>query len=256
VLRRSGVHMQAILSQAVAQIGQIKAGKLGQVSLGVVSTAKYFAPALVKSLITLHPDITIALSVGNRNATLRGLETGQFDLAIMGRPPRRPLVEAVAIGPHPHAILAPPDHPLARSAPLSWADLRGQTFIAREIGSGTRLLMQRYLDHLGDGEGYATIEMDSNETIKQAVLAGLGIAFLSLHTVVSELRQGALVVLQTPQAPVMRHWFVVHDAQRDIEPACAQVLRSITALGASFLPADPISDSSKYAEAVHPPAYR
>ncbi|MDP3862585.1 MAG: LysR family transcriptional regulator [Phaeovulum sp.] len=236
-LLRTIERMDAVLSHGIEQVRALQSGEMGRITLGVVSTAKYFAPGLVKTLRLLNPGITIVLNVGNRDAILRDIEAGAVDLVIMGRPPRYPVVEAIPLGAHPHGIVAPPDHPLAGRKALSWADLRGETFIAREAGSGTRILMQRYLDQLGDGETYQTAEMASNETIKQAVMAGLGIAFLSLHTVISEMRHGELVLLQTPNAPVSRHWFLVHAAGRHLEPAAERTRDAIQRLGGSFLPA-------------------
>lgn len=241
VLLHTTAKLDAILSQGLQQIRELQRGQLGQITLGVVSTAKYFAPGLVKTLKLLNPEVTLVLDVGNRDSILKGIETGTLDLAIMGRPPRFPRVDAMPLGPHPHAIVAAPDHPLAGRAALSWADLRNETFITREEGSGTRILMQRYLDQLGDGEVYLSDEMASNETIKQAVMAGLGIAFLSLHTVVSELRHGALTILDTPNTPLERHWFLVHVTNRALEPAAQRIHDAILHLEGSFLPVLPQS---------------
>lgn len=228
--------VDVVLSQAAAQVRAIESGQVGHVALGVVSTAKYFAPGLVKTLRLLHPGVTLALKVGNRDSILHDMETGAIDLAITGRPPRDPPVEATPVGPHPHGVVAAPDHPLAGRAALSWADLRDETFIAREPGSGTRILMQRYLDRLGDGAAYRLVELGSNETIKQAVIAGLGIAFLSLHTTVAELRHGDLVTLAAPQTPVVRHWFLVRALSRDMTLAAGKIEASILRLNGGFLP--------------------
>lgn len=235
-LLQAAERVDVVLSQAAAQVRAIESGQIGHVALGVVSTAKYFAPGLVKTLRMLHPGVALALKVGNRDTVLHDLESGAIDLAITGRPPRDPPVEATPVGPHPHGVVAAPDHPLAGVRALSWADLRDETFIAREPGSGTRILMQRYLDRLGDGAQYRCVELGSNETIKQAVIAGLGVAFLSLHTTVAELRHGDLVTLAAPQTPVVRHWFVVHAIGRDLTIAAAQIHESILRLDGGFLP--------------------
>lgn len=224
------------LSQASANLSALARGQAGRVTLGVVSTAKYFAPRLVKLLSQSHPDIEIALKVGNREATIAGLDRGAFDLAIMGRPPRRPAVLAEPLGPHPHGLVAAPDHPLAGQGLLVEA-LFSQVFLAREEGSGTRILMSRWLDRIGDGRGYETLEMDSNETIKQAVMAGLGIAFLSLHTVTEELSTGRLVELQAPGLPIVRHWFMVRPEAAVPRPVTERLWQAIVDLGGSFLPA-------------------
>jgi DNA-binding transcriptional LysR family regulator len=232
--------MEATLSQAAQRIAALKAGHEGRVVLAVVSTAKYFAPRLVKILRARHPAIEVALEVGNREEILADLERMRFDLIIMGRPPRMPPVEARPIGPHPHALVAAPDHCLAGQPALSAADLATETFLSREAGSGTRILMTRYLDRLGDGAPFDLVEMGSNETIKQAVMAGLGIAFLSLHTVADELRNGSLVALAAPGLPIERHWFLVRRLDQPQVAAARALADTIIALQGSFLPSVPI----------------
>lgn len=239
VLSDAMVRIEVILSQAADQIAAMKAGNIGRVRLGVVSTGKYFAPRLVKILRTLLPGIEVSLRVGNRDQVISDLDTGQVDMAIMGRPPLAPKVDALPLGPHPHGIVAAPDHALAGQQALSAADLANELFIAREDGSGTRLLMTRYLDRIGDGKEFQMVEMGSNETIKQSVMAGLGIAFLSLHTVTEELTHGRLILLKAPQLPIVRHWFLVSLTNRHQSAATGEIARNIVALAGSFLPALP-----------------
>ena len=241
VMLAAADRMDAALQQAVQQVLSFRDGRAGRVTLGVVSTAKYFAPRLVKTLRTLHPEIEVVLEVGNRENILGDLERMHFDLAIMGRPPRMPPVEAWPIGPHPHGLIAPPDHPLAGLTGLTASDFAAETFIAREPGSGTRILMMRYLDRLLEGPPHALVEMGSNETIKQAVMAGLGIAFLSLHTVADELRNGSLITLPAPGLPVERHWFLVRRLDQPMLPAARVLEKTILALDGSFLPVLPVT---------------
>lgn len=234
-LRETAHKIEDALSQAGANLAALSRGQAGRVTLGVVSTAKYFAPRLVKRLQERHPDIEITLRVGNREATIEGLERGAFDLAIMGRPPRRPEVEAAPLGAHPHGLVAAPDHPLA-GTDIAKEALFAETFLSREEGSGTRILMSRWLDRIGDGATYDTLEMDSNETIKQAVMAGLGIAFLSLHTVMDELATGRLVELSAPGLPIERHWFLVRPLNGYRRALAERLWAEIIALGGSYLP--------------------
>jgi LysR family transcriptional regulator, low CO2-responsive transcriptional regulator len=228
--------IEATLSQALIRVAALGQGLEGRVTLGVVSTAKYFAPGLVKTLRMLHPGIEVVLRVGNREEILRDLSYQTLDLVVMGRPPREPLVLASAIGEHPHGLIAPADHRLAGKAALQGADLLGETFIAREEGSGTRALMRRYLDQLGEGTAFAEVEMNSNESIKQSVMAGLGIAVISLHTVVAELKRGDLVLLAGPRLPIMRQWFLVDPTRGGLTPAARRIHDAILALKGSFLP--------------------
>ena len=234
--------IEAALGRAEADLEALSRGKSGQVTLGVVSTGKYFAPRLVKMLGDTHPEIEIALRVGNRAEIMDGLERGAFDLAITGRPPRRPAVVAEPLGPHPHLLVAAPDHRLV-GGQITIEALRSERFLTREPGSGTRILMERWLDRVLDGHACARLEMDSNETIKQAVIAGLGIAFLSQHTVTDELTLGRLVALDAPGLPIVRQWFMVRPEGEVPRPVALRVWQTITALEGRFLPTIPPSDA-------------
>lgn len=236
VILAAARRVELTLAQGVEQIDAMARGLAGRVTLGVVSTAKYFAPRLVRILNELCPDIEIVLRVVNREGIITDLDRCAIDLAIMGRPPRFPAVYSTAIGPHPHSIVVPPDHPLVGQGDVSAAELLAQTFIAREEGSGTRILMSRYLDRIGEGQVFNLVEMGSNETIKQAVIAGLGIAFLSLHTVMDELHSGRLVQINAPGLPIERHWFLVHPAATDLSPAAETLRERILSLDGSYLP--------------------
>ncbi|ETD85983.1 LysR family regulator CbbR [Rhodobacter capsulatus] len=231
------------LSQAGADLAALSRGKTGRVTLGVVSTAKYFAPRLVKALSLSHPDIEVALRVGNRETTIEGLERGAFEIAIMGRPPRRPPVLAEPLGPHPHTLLVPPGHRLLGQG-VSADALLDEVFLTREPGSGTRILMERWLDRVADGRAFETMEMESNETIKQAVMAGLGIAFLSLHTVTEELGSGRLVELSAPGLPIVRNWFMVRREDEVPRPVAERLWEAILELRGSYFPTIPMIDAS------------
>ncbi|KFE33531.1 LysR family regulator CbbR [Thioclava atlantica] len=239
-LRETVLRIEDNLSQAEANLRAIARGEVGRVTLGVVSTGKYFAPRLVKMLQDAHPDIEFALRVGNRSTIIEGVERGTFDIAIMGRPPRHPPVIAAPIGAHPHGLVAPPDHPLIGQG-ASVDLLFEETFLAREQGSGTRILMTRWLDRIGDGRLYDTLEMESNETIKQAVMAGLGIAFLSLHTVTDELETRRLALVDAPGLPLMRHWFMVRRENDRPRELALRIWDEIVELDGCFLP-HPLAD--------------
>jgi len=209
------------LAKSIHQIDALKRGLSGTIVLGVVSTGKYFAPAIVAKLKSLYPDIEVVLEVGNRDAIIAALETGRIDLAIMGRPPRRPLVTAYPMGDHPHVLIAPPDHELLSEPNVSPADIVREHFLMRETGSGTRILTMRFLDQMGEGTPFTYTEMNSNETIKQAVIAGLGIALISYHTVIEELKTRRLAVIQAEHLPIIRQWYVLH--RQDLTPSGAAV---------------------------------
>jgi LysR family transcriptional regulator, low CO2-responsive transcriptional regulator len=235
---RAARRIEVNLSHAVQEIAALSRGSTGRVVLGTVSTAKYFAPRLVRLLRDVAPEIEVDLRVANREDTLTALRRGEYDLVIMGRPPREVLGDAIPLGPHPHGIVVPQDHRLAAQDGYDPALLLQETFLCREVGSGTRLLMERYLDRLAEGVLPPMVTMPSNETIKQAVLAGLGIGFLSLHTVNDEVASGRLALVRGPGLPVMRHWYLVvtHEPGQAPSHATARIAAEIAALAGSYFP--------------------
>jgi DNA-binding transcriptional LysR family regulator len=235
---RAARRIEANLSHAVQEIGALSRGHSGRVVLGTVSTAKYFAPKLVRLLRDAAPDIEVDLRITNRADTLKAMRRGEYDLVIMGRPPREVMGDAIPLGPHPHGIVVPPDHPLAAQDGFDPSLLLKETFLCREEGSGTRLLMERFLDRLAEGVVPPMVMMPSNETIKQAVLAGLGIGFLSMHTVSEEVASGRLALVRGSGLPVMRHWYLVITRQLGQDPsqATTRLAAEVEALAGRYLP--------------------
>ena len=173
--------IDAVIADCAAGLAGLKSLANGRVAVGVVSTAKYFAPQMLAAFARSHPGIDIELVVGNREDTIAAFRDGRFDVAVMGRPPEGIEVERTPIGDHPQVIIAPPDHRLARQRAIAPQKIVGETLLMREVGSGTRLLAERFLAR-HDIKPRIGMEIGSNETIKQAVIAGLGIAFISAHT--------------------------------------------------------------------------
>ena len=153
----------------------------------------------------------------------------------MGRPPEDVDVESTSIGDHPQVVIAPPDHPLAKRRAIPPQEIAGETILMREIGSGTRLLAERFLARHGVKPRIG-MEIGSNETIKQAVMAGLGIAFISAHTIAAEIGDGRLVVLDIVGLPEIRQWFVVRLAAKRMMPAARALRDFLVAEGRQFLP--------------------
>lgn len=216
--------IEKVIERTRIKIEALAAGATGTVILGVVSTGKYFAPGIVARFRQHHPDISVRLAIGNRTEIIKGLERREYDLLIMGRPPAHVGVEREVLGDHPHVLVAPPDHPLVGDSDILPEDLQRETFLCREEGSGTRALMTRFLERIGGGRPFNTVEMGTNETIKQAVMAGLGIAVISAHTCHAELAEGKLALLQAEGLPLVRQWFLIHRSDRELTKA-AEVLR-------------------------------
>jgi len=218
------------------EILAIKGAGQGSLRLGAVSTAKYFVPRLIGGFAEVHPGISLRLTIGNRAAIIDALNDQEIDFALMGRPPRQADVKTALIGHHPLVIIAAPDHPLAGEAKIGKARLAGETFFVREQGSGTRMSFELFLGDIPGRRDTLDAEFGSNETIKQAVMAGMGLAFISAHTIALEVELGRLAVLDVVGMPVIRQWFVVSRADRLTSPAMAAFKAFAVTRGESFLP--------------------
>jgi DNA-binding transcriptional LysR family regulator len=230
--------IELAISDCADALGALRGLKGGRVSIGVVSTAKYFAPHALSAFARAFPSVEIRLEVGNRSTIVSALEANTLDLALTGRPPEHLEVDRAPIGAHPHVIVARADHPHAKRRRLAATILADETFLVREPGSGTRILMERFFaeSHV---EPHIGMEMASNETIKQAVMAGLGIAFLSAHTVSAELADRRLILLDIAGLPVVRQWFIVKLARRRLLPAAVALRQFLIDEGEKFLPRMP-----------------
>ena len=200
--------MLATLKDAEDTAARLLKLEVGTLTIGMVSTAKYFLPHLLAQFRREHEGIEIRLAVGNREQLVRMLHANEVDIAIMGRPPKELATRAEPFAAHPHVFVAPVGHPLTQAGPLTPEALRGQGFILREEGSGTRAALEKFLLQ-ARVEPRVTMEMASNETIKQAVIAGMGLSFLSLHTLGLELDNRLIALLPIEGAPVVRAWNVV-----------------------------------------------
>lgn len=233
LLRHSRIVLRQ-LREAEDAINALKGAGGGELHIAVTSTAKYFAPRLLAEFRRGHPEVKVRLTVSNREAVVRELSDNSVDLVVMGRAPRGLDTIAAAFARHPLALIAAPEHPLARRRRLALADLAHETFLIRERGSGTRSAMESmFAAHRF--EPAETIEMSSNETIKQAVMAGMGVSFLSLHTAGLELAAGKLVVLRVTGTPVMRAWHVIHRERKRLSPAAEAFKEFLTRQGAGLI---------------------
>ncbi|MFM1859463.1 MAG: hypothetical protein RL133_963, partial [Pseudomonadota bacterium] len=161
------------LREAEDMMAKLKGIETGSLTIGLVSTAKYFVPQLLAEFRKDHPGIQVVIQVRNRDQLIKLLREGEIDIAVMGKPPRDLDVRAEPFANHPHAFIAAPNHPLTKQKRIPVSTLDQEEVLVREAGSGTRAVMENFFEE-HRFRPMSTIEMSSNETIKQAVMAGLG----------------------------------------------------------------------------------
>ena len=210
--------MLALLKDAEDAAARLQRIETGNLTIGLVGTTTYFIPALLNQFLKEHEGIEVKLLVGNRRELVLWLQNSEVDIAIMGKAPDELPTRAEPFAANPLVFVAAPEHPLAGESGLRAEDLRQQSFIVREPGSGTRNAMESFFAQARMQPRYS-MELQSNDAIKQAVMANLGLGFLSLHTIALELQTKKLCVLQVNGAPLVRAWNVVHPLSKLLSPA-------------------------------------
>ena len=216
-LLRYATQVTELLREAGETLAAMRGLKRGELKLGAVSTAKYFAPTLLSAFTPAYPEVTIKFTVANREEIVKLLGGTELDLVIMGRPPRELDTTAEPFARHPFVIIASPDHPLAHRRRIPLRSLTRESFIIREQGSGTRASMEHVFRERGV-PFRASMEVSSNETIKQAVMAGMGLSFISSHTIGLEAGAGKLAILDVAGLPIVRDWYVIHLREKILSP--------------------------------------
>ena len=226
--------MLATLKDAEDTAARLQRLEVGTLTIGMVSTAKYFLPRLLAEFRREHSGIEVKLAVGNREQLVRMLQANELDIAIMGRPPKELATRAEPFAAHPHVFVAPVDHPLLAQGVQTVEALRSYAFILREQGSGTRAAMEKFFATARFAPLVA-MEMASNETIKQAVMAGMGLSFLSLHTLGLELDNKLIAILDVEGTPIVRAWNVVHMLSKLLSPAAEAFRYFVLERGEAYL---------------------
>ncbi|MFI4889255.1 MAG: LysR family transcriptional regulator [Steroidobacterales bacterium] len=223
------------LKDADDEMAHFRKLESGLLNVGLVNTAQYFVPNLLTRFRQEHPGVELRLRVGNNREELATLlQHGEVDLAIMGRAPEDMGMCAEPFAAHPHVFVAAPGHPILGLDRPPVSALAGWPLIVREPASGTRALMDRFFqDHRLQPR--IAMEMPNNETIKQAVMAGMGLGFLSLHTLALELRAGLLQIVRLEAAPVVRTWNIVRMQSKMLSPAAEALRYFILEHGEAYL---------------------
>lgn len=224
----------AQLRQADEALRRLRGPGSGMLDVVSTTTAEYFVPRLLAEFRRNRPGLTVRLTVKNREAVIRDLADNAVDLAVMGSPPEGLDTTAVGFARHPLAIVAAPDHRLAKRRRVRLEELAEEPFLVREYGSGTRDAMERAFTEQRF-HPREMIEIGPNEAIKQAVMAGMGLGFVSIHTVDVEIATSRLVVLPVTGMPVIRQWYAIHRKTKELSPPAAAFKAFLVDHGAARL---------------------
>ncbi|MGD2118553.1 MAG: LysR substrate-binding domain-containing protein [Chromatiales bacterium] len=213
-----------VLSNVEMKLADLQGLKSGRLRMGVVTTAKYLAPEMLGEFSKEYPGIDLALKVTNRDRIIERMQANEDDLYIMGQAPESDLeVQSYEFAPNPLVAMAPRDHPLVGKKKISLERLSEEPFIMREPGSGIRDTTLRIFSKKGLRPN-VRMELGSNEAIKHAIVGGLGISVMSLHTLTLEGADGPVAILDVEGLPIMRNWYIVHPKGKELSLAAQAFL--------------------------------
>jgi len=196
-------------------LNELQGSIKGQLKLSVVTTATYFTPYLFSHFLSRYPEVHLRLNVTNRTHILERLANNEDDLVIMGQVPEQLSVQAHQFLETALVVLAPPQHPLVGQKQVPLSRLAEETILVREIGSGTRLAMERCFAAHGLTLN-TDMELGSSEAIKQGVMTGLGVSVLAQHSLTLELAAHLIALLDVEEFPLKRHWYLVHLSDKEL----------------------------------------
>jgi DNA-binding transcriptional LysR family regulator len=203
------------LSRLEEALAEMRGLASGQLRLAVTSTAKYFAPRLLGAFIQRFPGIEASLQVHNRSTLIERLANNADDLYLFADPPVEQEVVVQAILSDPMVVLARADHPLAREKNIAFARFADEPFLMREPGSGTRMLALKLFQEHGLAPKIR-MELSTDETIREAILAGLGVSILSRYSLGLEPEQSKLICLDVQGFPRERHWHFIYPVGKQL----------------------------------------
>jgi DNA-binding transcriptional LysR family regulator len=222
--------MIALWNEAGDELAALKGVISGTLRIGAVTTAEYLLPPMLVIFTTDRPDVRIQLKVGNRDEIVSMLGRHEIDLAIMGTPPREFRTIAAPFAKHPMAFVASLSHPLMAKKKVSLEEVMDANMLVRERGSGTRMAVERLYKE-ADCPLRIGSELSSNEAIKRMVVAGLGVAFLSVHACTLEFAAGLMGLLPVANSPIENDWYVMHRADSPIPKVAAAFMDFIIEQG-------------------------
>ncbi len=204
------------LANLEMKLADLKGMKRGRLRLGVITTAEYFAPEILGEFSQLYPGIEVSLKVTNRDSIIERMHGNEDDLYVMGQTPADEVeVEAFSFAPNPLVMMAPRNHPLVGEKNIPLKRIAEEPFILREPGSGIRDATLRVFEACGL-RPRVRMELGSNEAIKHAIVGGLGISVLSLHTLALERVEGPVAVLDVQGFPILRQWYLVYPKGKEL----------------------------------------
>lgn len=234
------------LSYAEQRINHLKGFSGGNVKMSVISTAQYFIPKVIHQFTQAHPDVSISMKVGNKEDLLNRIQKNKDDFYILGQPPGDLNVTSSQLSVNPLAFVANANHPLVGKH-LHLEELKNEPFLMREAGSGIRAQLEKVFD-AADFHPKVKMVLGGNEAIRLGLLLNLGITVTSIATVIDEINQNKLAILNVRGFPIHRHWYLAYPKGKVLSIAAEELIQLLKIEGKA------VSDQAfnKFTNPIHP----
>ncbi|MBX3661083.1 MAG: LysR family transcriptional regulator [Burkholderiales bacterium] len=223
VLHAGCLEMFSTLAAVERSLGDLRGLEAGRLQLAVSTTGEYFAPRMLAEFVRRHPGLDVSLQIQNRSTLLERMSRNLDDLYIFASAPEGRDITVHPLLPNPVVPFAHADHPLAREKNIPFARFAGEPFLIREPGSGARSMVREIFESRGC-EPRIRMELSSNEAIKQAIIAGLGVSVMSRYTLGLDVPHEQVAVLDVEGFPIDRPWVIVHPAAKQLSLAARSFL--------------------------------
>ena len=206
-----------------AAVSELKGGLTGSLTISAASTAKYFLPYLLGEFRKKFPKIEISLKVTNRDEVLQHLQANEYNLAVLTQVPEDDTIEAIPFLENPLVMCAPKGHPLVGKKAVDPLKLEGEPIIYREKGSGTRMVMEKFFRDKNLNVS-PTMELGTNEAVKQAIMAEIGLSLISKLSLENELKLDKIEILDLKGFPIRTRWHALYNKERIKSPVTENFL--------------------------------
>jgi DNA-binding transcriptional LysR family regulator len=220
----------ATLTDVREVLGELQGLQRGSLMVGASTTPGiYVLPAVIGEFRRRHPGIDLRLRIANSRVIEEAIRAHEVDLGVVGGQGLAPGEECLAAGLADELVLiVSPTHRWARRREVAPADLTDEPLLVREEGSATRGVTERALEKAGVG-WRVSMELGHTEAIKQAVMAGLGVAFVSVHAVRGEVASRRLMAIRLRRLRIQRHFHVIHSEARTLSAGARALVTMLSA---------------------------
>jgi len=213
--------IERVENRKMAYLGHVT----GTLHVSVVSTGKYVMPFFFSEFMEKYPGIQLNMDVTNKSKVVRRIEKNDVDFALVSVLPKGFAIEQIKLMKN-QLFLVGKKGKSSNTSICSPKDLEGVTLLFRENGSATRMAMEAYLKKQ-KVQVNRSMELTSNEAVKQAVLAGLGYSIMPIIGIMNELKNEELEIIDLHELPLVTDWNLIWLKSKSLSPAAAAYLEYI-----------------------------